>query len=487
MKSTWTNIVLTKLNFDLWLSSSYIYRFFNLVSVWRSGSWLLQWSEAIGAGLLGLILILAPFVSTSLMGVLLIASALYWILTTVSESQPLGITPIHLLVFLYWGVATVATLLSPVKTEAIDGLVKLTLYLMMFSLGSRILRSPKLCNWLITGLLLTSLLVSGYGIRQQFFGVEQLATWNDPNSVLAQDTRVYSYLGNPNLLGSYLLPAIALSIVAVFVWRSWIQKTLAVVLVGVNSACLFFTDSRGAWLAMLALASVLFLLLYWWWREFLPRFWRVWLLPLVFGSLGGLLLVTILGVESVRIRFFSIFAGREDSSNNFRQVVWDTVVGMIKDYPLTGIGPGNETFKAVYPRYMDSRYPALSAYSIYLEHIVEIGLLGFSCFLWLIVVIFNHGITQVNHLRQSRNAQGLWLIAAIAAIVGLLVHGFVDTVWYRPQVNTLWWFMLAIIASQYGVQEQRSDPASPSGVYPAPCSGQGNADQERGSFGNRGK
>ena len=93
--------------------------------------------------------------------------------------------------------------------------------------------------------------------------------------------------------------------------------------------------------------------------------------------------------------------------------------------------------------------------------------------MWLIVVIFNHGITQVNYLRQSRNAQGLWLIAAIAAIVGLLVHGFVDTVWYRPQVNTLWWFMLAIIASQYGVEEQgelreqRSDPASPSGVYPA--------------------
>ena len=399
--------------------------------------------------MLGLILILAPFVSTSLIGVLLIAVALFWILTTVSESQPLGITPIHVLVFLYWGVAAIAALLSPVRAEAIDGLVKLTLYLMMFALGSRILRSPKLCNWLITGLLLTSLLVSVYGIRQQFFGVEQLATWNDPNSALANDTRVYSYLGNPNLLGSYLLPAIALSIAAVFVWRSWIQKTLAVVLVGTNSACLFFTDSRGAWLAMLALASVLFLLLYWWWREYLPRFWRVWLLPLVFGSLGGLILVSILGVESIRIRFFSIFAGREDSSNNFRQVVWDTVGTMIKDYPLTGIGPGNETFKAIYPRYMDSRYPALSSYSIYLEHIVEIGWLGFSCFLWLIVVIFNHGITQVNRLRKNRNAQGLWLIAAIAALVGLLVHGLVDTVWYRPQVNTLWWFMLAIIASQY--------------------------------------
>ena len=153
MKSTWTNIALTKLNFDLWLSNSYLYRLLNLISVWRSGSWFLQWSEEIGAALLGLILLLAPFVSTSLIGVLLIAVALYWILTTVSESQPLGITPVHVLVFLYWGVAAIAALLSPVRAEAIDGLVKLTLYLMMFALGSRILRSPRLCNWLITGLL----------------------------------------------------------------------------------------------------------------------------------------------------------------------------------------------------------------------------------------------------------------------------------------------------------------------------------------------
>ncbi|MEM9273318.1 MAG: IctB family putative bicarbonate transporter [Cyanobacteria bacterium P01_F01_bin.143] len=453
MKSTWSSIVLTKLNFDLWLNSSYLYRFLNLVSVWRSHSWFLQWSEEIGAGLLGLILILAPFVSTSMIGFLLIAVALYLILTTVSESKPLGITPIHVLVFIYWGVCAIAALLSPVRAAAIDGLVKLTLYLMMFALGSRIMRSPKLGNWLITSTLLSSLIVSIYGIRQQFFGVEQLATWNDPNSVLAKDTRVYSYLGNPNLLGSYLLPAIALSIVALFVWNSWLQKALAITLVSINSACLFFTDSRGAWLAMVALASALFLLLYWWWREYLPRFWRIWLLPLVFGTLGGLILVTIIGVESVRIRFFSIFVGREDSSNNFRQVVWDTVGTMIKDYPLTGIGPGNETFKAIYPRYMDSRYPALSAYSIYLEHIVEIGFIGFSGFIWLIIVTFNHGLTQVNRLRQSRNVQGLWLIAAIAAIVGLLVHGLVDTVWYRPQVNTLWWFMLAIIASQFGAEE----------------------------------
>ncbi len=441
--------MLSKPRLDRWRSVSYLYRLIGWLSAWRQGSWLLQWSEAIGACLLSIIFMLAPFVSTSLIGVLLIAIAAYWLITTVSEESSLAITPIHLVVFVYWCVATIATAFSPVKSAAFSGWLTLTLYLILFALAGRVLRSPRLSNWVITSFLLVALVVSSYGIRQEFFGVEQLATWNDPNSALAKDTRVYSYLGNPNLLGGYLLPAIALSIAAVFVWRGWIQKTLAAIMVGMNSACLYFTDSRGAWLAMAALVAVLLLLFYFWWRQYLPRFWRIWLLPLVFGSLTGLFIVAFLSVEPLRLRLVSIFAGREDSSNNFRINVWEAVFKMIRDYPLTGIGPGHDAFNQVYPRYMNSRYPALSAYSIYLEHIVEMGYIGFGCFIWLILVTINHGIRQIIRLRNTQNRQGLWLVAAVAAIAGLSVHGFVDTVWYRPQISITWWFLIAILASYY--------------------------------------
>ena len=430
-----------------WLGSSYLYRCCKDFAAWRSGSWLLQWSEPIGVILLSLVFCLAPFVSTSLIGVLLAAIAFYWLIVTLSEDRPFHLTSIHGLVFIYWLVATVAMLLSTVRPQAIAGWLKLTLYLSMFALAARVLRSPKLTNWLTTGFLLTALIVSGYGIRQQYLGVEQLATWNDPNSALANDTRVYSYLGNPNLLGGYLLPAIAFSIIALLTWSSWTQKLLAAIMVGANSACLFFTDSRGAWLATIAMLAVLFLLLYWWWRDFLPRFWRVWLLPLVFGTAIGFLAVAIVGVESVRLRFLSIFAGSEDSSNSFRQFVWRTVDKIIKDYPLTGIGPGNEAFNAVYPRYMDPRYPALSAYSIYLEHIVEMGYVGFLAFIVLIISALYGGWLRINHLKITRNVKGLWTIGAVAGMVGLLAHGVVDTVWYRPSVQTLWWLVLAVIAS----------------------------------------
>ena len=449
MKSAWSTIMLSQPRLDRWQTGSYLQRFSGWLSGWQQGSWLFQWFEVIAAGSIGIVFLLAPYVSTTLIGVLLIAVAAFWLLCTSSASKRTVITPVHVLIFFYWCVATVATAFSPVKSAALTGWVNLTLYLILFAFAAQLLRSPRLCNWIITCYLLTALIVSSYGVRQEFFGVQQLATWNDPNSPLANDTRVYSYLGNPNLLGGYLLPAIALSLAAVFIWHGAIQKTLAVIMTGVNSACLYFTDSRGAWLAMAVLVGVLLLLFYAWWREYLPRFWQVWLLPLVFGFLAGLLIVAFLALEPLRIRLLSIFAGREDSSNNFRIEVWNACFKIIKDYPILGIGPGNDAFNQIYPRYMNSRYPALSAYSVYLEHIVEMGYLGFACFLWLITVTINHGIRQLSRLRQTRNRRGIYLIAAIAGAASLAFHGFVDTVWYRPQINTVWWLLLAIIASFY--------------------------------------
>ncbi len=451
MKSAWSTITFSKPQLHQWRKGSYLHRLVGVLANWRQGSWLLQWSEAIGACLISLVFVFAPFVSTALIGVLLMAVAAYWVLNTISASkkEKLSITPIHILVFLYWCVAAIATAFSPVKSAALNGLVTLTIYLILFALAAQILRSPRLYNWIITSYLLTALVVSSYGVRQEFFGVQQLATWNDPTSPLANETRVYSYLGNPNLLGGYLLPAIALSIAAVFIWRGPIQKTLAVTMVFINSSCLYFTGSRGAWLAMIVLIGVMLLLFYYWWREYLPRFWQIWLLPLVFGSLAGLFILAFISLEPLRIRVMSIFAGRGDSSNNFRINVWQACFKIIEDYPIIGIGPGHDAFNKIYPRYMDSRYPALSAYSIYLEHIVEMGYIGLGCFIWLLVVTFNHGIGQLIRLRQSKNKRGIYLIAAVAAIASLAFHGFVDTVWYRPQINTLWWLSLAIIASFY--------------------------------------
>lgn len=454
MNLVWKKFTLSSLPLKEYLATSYLHQFMvGILRPWRQTSFLMQWGDTIAVALLSLVYAFAPFVSSSLMLVLLVACIGLWLLLTLADDttavNAASVTPIHLLVLLYWGIAAVATALSPVKKAALIDLSTLTLYLLLFTLCARVLRFSRFRSWLIAVYLHISLIVSVYGIRQWFFGAKSLATWVDPESPLSKTTRVYSYLGNPNLLAGYLLPAVIFSLVAVFAWQGWFKKALAVTMFAVNSACLVLTYSRGGWIALLvALLTVMALLVYWWSVE-MPRFWRTWSLPILAGGLIGGLVLAVIFVEPVRLRVSSIFADRDDSSNNFRRNVWDAVFKMIRDRPVIGIGPGHHSFNAVYPLYQQPRYTALSAYSIFLETVVETGFIGLACFLWLIIVTLNTAFMQLQRLRRARNVEGFWIIGAIATSLGMLAHGTVDTVWYRPAVNTIWWLMVALIASYW--------------------------------------
>jgi putative inorganic carbon (hco3(-)) transporter len=454
MNSVWQQFTLYNLPLRECLNTSRLHRLVGLVRSWRQSSLLMQWADPIAAGLLSLVYIIAPFVpnNTTLLGVLLVACAAFWVLLTLADetSNLNGVTPIHFLVFLYWGIATLATAFSPVKKAAVGDWINVTLLLLLFPLCVRVLKSPRLRSWIIAVYLHVSLIVSVYGIQQWFAKVKPLATWVDPESSLANITRVYSYLGNPNLLAGYLLPAVALSLMAVFVWQSWPTKALAATMFVVNTACLILTFSRGGWIALVAMFVVALVLLLYWWSIQMTPFWRTWALPIILGSMILFLLLAVVVVPPVRERISSIFAGRGDSSNNFRINVWAAVKQMIHDHPILGIGPGHAAFNKIYPLYQKGpRYTALSAYSILLEIAVETGLIGLACFGWLLVVTFNIALMQLQKMRATANLNGFWLIGAITAMLGMLAHGIAETVWYRPSVNTVWWLMVALIASYW--------------------------------------
>lgn len=478
MNSVWQTVTLSTFPLQQWLNASYLHFLVGPLRAWRKGSWLMQWAEPIGAVLATLVFAMAPFVNNSLTGVLLAACGAYWALLTITDETPNSLaaeateatpnisnraplfTPIHLLVVLYWTVVVVATAMSPVKREAMVGLGKLSLFLVFFALLARVLRSPRIRSCLLTVFLLAALAVSVYGLQQWFSGTAALATWVDPTSPLSKTTRVYSYLGNPNLLAGYLVPAVVFSIAAFFSWRTRTQKALAIVMTVVNGACLVLTFSRGGWIGLVFALLMMLLLLAHWWSVYLPRFWRTWAVPIVLGSATTVLVLAILVVPPLRDRVSSIFVGRGDSSNNYRINVWMAVIDMIQARPVIGIGPGNNAFNKIYPLFQRPRFSALSAYSILLEVAVETGIIGLICFLWLLFVTFTQGWKALQRLRAAKSADGFWLIGAIAAIVGMLGHGMVDTVLYRPEVNTLWWLMFAIIASYYHDRASASVEAS---------------------------
>jgi putative inorganic carbon (hco3(-)) transporter len=419
MYSFWQRLTLSDFSIDKWVDASYIHRWVGSLQSWRQQSWLMQWGDEIGAILTSLIFLLSPFEPylpgrTETIGLLLAGVAAFWVLLTLADNRHGGITPIHVTLLAFWGISAISTGLSPAKDAALRGLNLVTLYLLLFVMLARLCRSSRIRNWLIAIYLHTALFVSAYGINQSLYGARQLATWVDAESTLAKTTRVYSFLNNPNLLAGYLLPAIAFSVAAFFVWQGWVQKTLAIVMVVVDTTCLQATYCRGAWIGAIVGIIVAAALVYYWLRPNLPKFWRSWGLPLVIGGLVTIGGMTILLVPSLHDRALSIFSGSKDSSNNFRIEVWAAVRKMIQDRPLLGFGPGDRVFKKVYPIYqLGPRFSALGAYSVFLETIVEIGYVGFACFLWTILVTLNCGIRGLIRLRQIGDPQVLSIQSGI--------------------------------------------------------------------------
>ncbi len=439
------------MNSKLKLPFLHVYnKFLQLISPlqgWRDGSRLLG-AKFLG-GLLVILVATLPFLENAQTGVIGAAVAIAWLMMWLSdrrdaEDQSVPIwTPIHLPLISYWAIALIATLLSPVRVAALDGMLKLTIYMIAFVSMSRMMR----LGWrsvLVGTYLETALVVCAYAVQQWYLGAPELATWTDITSETAGTTRVYSFLGNPNLLAGYLIPALPLGAIAAIHWRSWGMKVLGAVVAILGAFCITQTQSRGGLLGLAAESFALVLLLVYWWGKRLPT----WTLPVTFGGTAGAIALGTILVPTLRKRVVSIF-GTEDSSNAFRVNVWMSVLNMIKVKPILGIGPGNKAFNLVYPLYQRSGYSALGAYSVPLELTVETGIIGVICYGWLIFSIFRQAWIALNRLRSDRNMDGLWIIAAIATIVGMMTHGLFDTVWYRPQVQLLWWLAVAIISSFY--------------------------------------
>ena len=163
---------------------------------------------------------------------------------------------------------------------------------------------------------------------------------------------------------------------------------------------------------------------------------------MITSALTGFVMLFILSVTSLRARIFSIFAMRDDSSNSFRFNVYNSCIQMFKDNWLLGIGVGNQNFREIYGLYMKTGFDALSAYNIYLETAVESGIFALISFLGF---IFTNIYLAVRYIYRKKNPNVLYLAIALISLCGILLHGFVDTVFFRPQIQFMFWIMMGTI------------------------------------------
>ena len=436
--------------------------------------WLLRWQGRLAAGqasrlrrhlpllagaILTSLLLLMPVLSRGGLGLMISGCGLLWLvwgLATAPSRRHLGALNGWLLAYL--ALAVLATGCSPVPAAAAKGLLKLLSYLGVYALMRRLLeQAPHWWNRLLAGLLLGQLAASVVGLRQLYAPTVDLALWADPDSVAEGTRRIYSTLGNPNLLAGYLVPLLPLAVVALLRWQGLWPKLLALSCLACGLAAALFTYSRGGWIGLFfGLGSLGLLLLLRQSRHLSPLLRRL-LPPLVISAVLVALVLAAVKVEPLRIRLLSMVAGREDSSNNFRINVWLSAVEMVQARPWLGIGPGNSIFNLIYPLYQQPGYTALSAYSVPLELAVETGIPGLLAGLGLFITSLRLGMAQL----QRDLLLSLPAVGAMAAVIGLAGHGLVDTIFFRPEVQLSGWFALATLGAAEAMkrtgQEQTSD------------------------------
>ena len=410
----------------------------------RPADLVLQRLEWLSGGVLVLLLTGLPLFTRGGLSLVIAAVALLWLLWSFC-SPPEEIGTISGWLLLILGIAVLTTGFSPVPMAAAKGLLKLLSYLSVYALIRKLLAcNPAWWDRLLAGLLSGGLLSSVLALRQLYASTEELASWADPNSISTGTIRIYGPLGNPNLLAGYLLPLLPLAAVALLRWKGIGSRLFAGTTLILGVAATVWTYSRGGWIGMLAGLATLMLLLILRTTRHWPPIWRR-LLPLALLLLAAALLtVAATKLEPIRTRIASLLAGRGDSSNNFRINVWLAAIDMVQDRPWLGIGPGNAAFNSVYPLYQQPKFNALSAYSVPLELLVEMGLPGLIAGLGLLWSALQRGLRGLTLPQPAAGAA----LASLAAITGLLTQGITDTIFFRPEVQLIGWFCLATLAAQ---------------------------------------
>lgn len=357
------------------------------------------------------------------------------------------------IVLAYLAANIIATFSSHYLVQSIKGLSKVAVYIINYFLLTSVLSTPKRLNKLILAAVMAGFVVSLYGLYQYKIGVAPLATWEDP-TVESKGTRIYSTLGNPNLLAGYLIPlfplALALTINCLNERLGWLKNTYIRLLAALFclgmaltiALATVLTGSRGAFLALGAMAAVIVLALFFYVVAKHKKLIAPILLALLASAVAGALLVHF-KFPAFESRLLSIFAGSEHSSNAYRIYVWRASAKMFMDNWWFGVGPGNSTFPLAYGLYMKSGFDALGTYCVPLEIGVECGLLGLISSFLLTVSLYARA-----HLTFWQNPNLRWMALGLtAALSGLIMQGLVDTVFYRPQVQFLFWLVVAGLTS----------------------------------------
>lgn len=393
------------------------------------------------------------FASTGLIGLISLPIIALSGVKFLVKKDSFSLTGLDVPIFLYIAIAALSVAFSSLFIPSLKGFSKILIFFALYlSFTGFVKDNPKRVFYLIITVAITIAAESIAAIFQQINGVEAIATWQDISDVNPEQLmdRAYGTLKpyNPNLLAGFLVAGFSSVLASFFIFlhrKNYALSALFFFLSILTLAATVLTGSRGGYLAI-AMMMIVFTLIsgHIIWHDYDKKWLKnIWKGAIIAAIAGVIALIAF--SPAIQHRIASIFAYRDDSSNSYRFNVYISTIKMFLDNWLIGIGTGNATFRLTYGLYMLTGYDALGAYNIFLEIAAESGIFCLLSFLWLIIMSFIKGIKTILFKNSLENK--IIVSACLIAIAGMMTHGMVDTIWYRPQVSILFWMIIAILGS----------------------------------------
>lgn len=286
-------------------------------------------------------------------------------------------------------------------------------------------RLKKLLGFIYAGVVIAA----AVAIIQRFMGVSVSSSFTDLMTNRGMPGRVYSVYENPNNYAEVIVLLFPVSAAWCFMLKEKYQRLYAMAGLILPIAALLMTYARACWMGF-ALAAIVFLFLYN--KKVLPVFFLL-----------ALLAVPLLP-QTIWNRILTI-GSLQDSSNMYRIYIWNSVLDMLHDYGLIGVGLGPGNFYPAYLLYsVKAAENAQHAHMIYLEVWIEMGLLGIGSYL---VYYFTTIRKAVVHMVQASKPVRTVLIAGVSSLVGIAFVAAAEYVWYYPRVMFCFFILTGIMAA----------------------------------------
>lgn len=377
-----------------------------------------------------LIIVCLPFTQTMTLVSAVIYTLVCFCIKVARGKRSVKFELLDAVVLIFLGLTAMGGIVSCSKGSIRPALVYCA-FMLGYFLVVNLIRSREWVMRCVYGLIASCSAVALYGLFQNFFGIAD-ATWHDTRIFDGISGRVVSTFENPNVLSEYLIMCIPITLAAVILASAPKRRFSLVCSLAVSLVCLVYTWSRGAWLGFL-IGAVLFMLMYS----------NKTLAVLIVCSAAVPFLPAVIPPNIVE-RFLSI-GNMSDGSTIYRTNVWRSVLEMIKDYWRSGIGIGEEAFAKVYGLYaLLGVENAPHSHSLYLQILVELGIVGLIAFI-VLIVIWSQSVFGL-HVRERRGEK-LYSNAVFCGIVAVLAQGMTDYVWYNYRVFLMFWLLLGLGAA----------------------------------------